>query len=162
MLPDGLPDTADGPAYSAGMFRRKLATAVIVYGTQAEAGANRYAAEVWQKNFLEMYESVVPVKKDFEVTDSDLEDRDVLFVGRPETNLALAAWTKQVGLNYEGGVFQVAGQSHSSENDALVWAAMNPQEHTHMVVVAAGNSPLSTVLAARAGLGQSQYQVISK
>jgi hypothetical protein len=54
----------------------------------------------------------------------------------------------------------VAGTNHASESDALVWAAMNPQEHTHMVVVAAGNSPLSTVLAARAGLGSSQYQVI--
>ncbi|MBZ5601239.1 MAG: hypothetical protein LAO79_02930 [Acidobacteriia bacterium] len=156
----GLPDTPEGPAYSAGMLRRKLATAIIVYGTQAEAGANRYAAEQWQKSFLEMFESAVPVKKDFEVTDSDLADRDVLFVGRPETNSALAAWTKQIGLDYDGGVFRVAGQAHSSENDALVWAAMNPRAHTHMVVVAAGNSPLSTVLAVRAGLGQSPYQVI--
>jgi hypothetical protein len=158
----GLPDTPDGPAYTANMFRRKLATAVIVYGTQAEAGANRFAAEQWQKQFLEMYESIVPVKKDFEVSDDDLEDRDVFFVGRPETNTALAKWSKLIGLDYEGGVFRVGGKEHGSENEALMWSAMNPQEHTHMVVVAAGNSPLSTVLASRKPLEAEQYTVIER
>lgn len=156
----GLPDTADGPAYTAGMFRRKLGSAIIVYGTQAEAGANRYAAEQWQKQFLEAFESAAPIKKDFEVSDSDLENHAVLFVGRPETNSALAARVKLIGLDYDGDVFRVAGKDHSSENDALIWAAMNPDEHEHMFLVAAGNSPLSTVLAARAGLGQGQYSVI--
>ncbi len=156
----GLPDTPDGPTYTANMFRRKLASAVIVYGTQAEAGANRYAAEQWQKQFLEMYESIVPIKKDFEVTEENLKDKDVLFAGRPETNTMLAAWVKQIGLDYDGAVFKTEGHEHSSENDAVLWTAMNPQQHSHMVVVAAGNSPLATVLAAKAGLGQSQYQVI--
>jgi len=107
-----------------------------------------------------MYESAAPIKKDFEVSDSDLENHDVLFVGRPDTNSALAARVRLIGLEYDGAVFHVAGKDHSSENEALVWAAMNPDEHTHMVLVAAGNSPLSTVLAARAGLGRGQYQVI--
>jgi hypothetical protein len=156
----GLPDTPDGPSYLASMFRRKLATAVIVYGTQAEAGANRYAAEQWQKQFLEMYESIVPIKKDFEVAEDDLADRDVFFVGRPETNSMLAQWSKGIALDYEGSVFRVDGNDHGSETQALVYAAMNPQEHTHMVVVAAGNSPLSTVLASKRGLGDAQHTVI--
>src|ERR1700722_8318856 len=41
----GLPDTGDGPMYSAGDLRRKLSSTIIVYGTLIEAGANRYAAE---------------------------------------------------------------------------------------------------------------------
>src|SRR5262249_18789378 len=110
--------------------------------------------------FMEMYESLVPIKKDFEVSDDKLGDRDVFFVGRPETNAALAKWTKLIGLDYDGSVFRISGRDHASENDALLWTAMNPQEHTHMVVVAAGNSPLSTVLAARPGLPQTQYAVI--
>jgi hypothetical protein len=157
----GLPDTPEGPIYAASALRRKLASAIIVYGTLAEAGANRYAAEQWQKQFLDAFESAVPIRKDFEVSGGDLENHDVLFVGRPETNSALAAWSKQIGLDYEGGVFRVAGKDHASENDALLWTATNPREHTHMIVVAAGNSPLSTVLATRAGMGQSQYQVLN-
>jgi len=156
----GLPDTPEGPAYMANMFRQRLASAIIVYGTRAEAGANRYAAEQWQKQFLDTFESAVPVKKDFEVTDEDLEDRDVLFIGRPETNSTLAAWRSLIGLDYDGGVFRVAGKEHASETEGLLWTAMNPQEHTHMVLVAAGNSPLSTVLMTRRGLGQFQYEVV--
>ncbi len=156
----GLPDTTDGPTYLLSMFRGKLGTAMIVYGTQAEAGANRYAAEQWRKQFLEMFESMVPIKKDFEISDQDMQNRDVFFVGRPETNSALARWTKQIGLNYDGGVFQIAGKNHASENDALLWAATNPQERAHMIAVAAGNSPLSTVLATRARLPEAQFQIL--
>jgi len=156
----GLPDHADGPLYSAGDLRRKLGSTIIVYGTQIEAGANRYAAEQWQKQFLDQFESAVRVYKDFEATERDLADHDVLFIGRPETNSALAAWAKPLSLDYDGEVFQLAGKDHSSENDALVLAATNPLNKKRMVLIAAGNSPLGTVLLTRGGgFGQSQYQI---
>jgi hypothetical protein len=145
---------------SASDLRRKLASTIIVYGTLTEAGANRYAAEQWQKQFLDQFESAVPIRKDFEVTERELADHDVLFIGRPETNSALAAWAKPLALDYDGGVFQLAGKDHSSENDALVLAATNPLNKKRMVLVAAGNSPLGTVLLTRgSGFGQAQYQV---
>ncbi|HUA85355.1 MAG TPA: C45 family autoproteolytic acyltransferase/hydrolase [Bryobacteraceae bacterium] len=156
----GLPGVADGPIYTANALRRHLASAIIVYGTMAEAGANRYAAEQWQKEFLEQYESAAPIRKDFEVSPDDLAGHDVVFVGRPETNSALAAWAKQVGLDYQGGVFRVDGRQYGSENDALLWTAANPRDREHMVVVAAGNSPLSTVLASRERLGAFQFEVL--
>ncbi len=156
----GLPDTGDGPMYSAGDLRRKLGSTIIVYGTLMEAGANRYAAEQWQKQFLDQFESAVSIHKDFEVTEKELADHDILFIGRPETNSALAAWAKPLALDYDGAVFQLAGKDHSSENDALVLAATNPLNKKRMVLIAAGNSPLGTVLLTRgAGFGQAQYQV---
>ena len=156
----GLPDTADGPLYSASDLRRKLASTIIVYGTLTEAGANRYAAEQWQKQFLDQFESAVAIHKDFEVTEKELADHDILFIGRPETNSALAAWAKPLALDYDGAVFQLAGKDHSSENDALVLAATNPLNKKRMVLIAAGNSPLGTVLLTRgSGFGQTQYQV---
>jgi hypothetical protein len=157
----GLPEKSEGAIYAASAFRSRLSTAMIVYGTVAEAGANRYAAEQWQQQFIGMYESQVPIRKDFEVTDAELAQHDVLFVGRPETNSALTAWTKQVGIDYDGGVFKLAGKDHGSETDAVIWTATNPQDRKHMVIVAAGNSPLSTVTMTRAGFGQSQYQLVS-
>jgi phospholipase B-like protein len=155
----GLPEKAEGPLYTASAWRGHLASAIIVYGTLAEAGANRYAAEQWQQHFLGMFESQVPVRKDFEVSDADLAQHDVLFVGRPETNSALAAWAKQIDLDYDGGVFKLAGTDHASETDAVLWTATNPQDRKHMVMVAAGNSPLSTVLMTRGDVGQYQYQI---
>jgi hypothetical protein len=157
----GLPEKAEGPLYTASALRGRLSSAMIVYGTMAEAGANRYAAEQWQQQFIGMFERQVPVRKDFEVSEADLAQHDIVFIGRPETNSALAAWTKQIGLDYDGGVFKLADADHASENDAVIWAAANPQDQKHMVIVAAGNSPLSTVLAARSGLSQNQYEIVT-
>jgi hypothetical protein len=146
--------------YTASDLRRKLGSTIIVYGTVLEAGTNRYAAEQWQKQFLDQFESAVRIYKDFEVTDRELADHDVLFIGRPETNSALAAWVKPLALDYDGAVFQLAGKDHSSENDALLLAGTNPLNKHRMVLIAAGNSPLGTVLLTRGGgFGQSQYQL---
>jgi hypothetical protein len=155
----GLPDTADGPLYTAGDLRARLGSTIVVYGTVTEAGANRYAAEQWQKQFLDRFESAVRIYKDFEVTERELADHDVLFIGRPETNSALAAWAKPLALDYDGVVFQMAGKEHSSENDALVFVGSNPMNKKRMVLVAAGNSPLGTVQLTRGMFGQTQYQI---
>lgn len=156
---NGLPDSPAGAAYLAGAIRSRLASAIIVYGTLAETGANRYAAEQWRKQFLNQYESEVPVLKDFEATDALLAQHDVVFVGRPETNSALAKWANRIGLDYDGSVFKIKNEDHASENEALILAAANPADAKHMVIVAAGNSPLSTVLATRGNFGAYQYAI---
>ncbi len=142
-------EPSDGPAYLTSDIGRHLATAVIVYGTVREAGANRYAAEQLQSRFLNRYESQAPIYKDFEASDDLLRHRDVVFVGRPETNSALAAWAEKLGLSYEGACFKVDGGSHASEREALVYATKNPLDASHMALTVAGNDPLSTVKASR-------------
>jgi hypothetical protein len=142
-------EPADGPAYLATDISSRLATAVIVYGTVREAGANRYAAEQMQAHFLDRYESRVPLYKDFEVSDDLLRDRDVVFVGRPESNSALAAWAAKLGVAFDGASFKLDGDVHASEREALVYAARNPLDASHMVLVAAGNDALRTVKASR-------------
>ncbi|MGA3044263.1 MAG: C45 family autoproteolytic acyltransferase/hydrolase [Bryobacteraceae bacterium] len=138
-------DAGDGPVYKTTDIRSRLRSAILVYGTMREAGANRYAAEQLQKRFLDIYESAVPIRKDFEVTDADLRQRDVVFVGRPEANSALADWSGRLGLDYGENVFRLDGQAHASERDALLFAATNPLDASHMVLVVAGNDALRTV-----------------
>ena len=60
------PEPGDGPAYLPGDIARRLASAVIVYGTAREAGANRYAAEQMQTRYRERQQREVAVYKDFE------------------------------------------------------------------------------------------------
>ncbi len=122
-------------------------TAVIVYGTAREAATNRYVAEQLQIRFRERDQRDIPLYKDFEVTSSLLEHKDVIFIGRPETNSALAEWQQNIGLEYAGAVFKLDGQTYPSERDSLVFAAKNPLDPAHMVAVYAGNSPLETLLA---------------
>src|SRR5208283_3935744 len=95
-----VPEPGDGPAYLTSDIGRRLATAVIVYGTLRDAGANRYAAEQMQSRFLDQFESRVPVYRDFEASDDLLQHGDVVFVGRPEANSALAAWAGKLGVEY--------------------------------------------------------------
>src|SRR5215471_3298024 len=153
-------EPADGPAYSVSDLRTRLASAVIVYGTQREAGANRYAAEQLQASYLNQFESIVPIYKDFEVNDEMLAHKDVVFVGRPEANIALAAWSAKIGLDYEGAIFKIENGSHASEREALAFAAKNPQDASHMVLVLAGNDALRTVkLATTPRMDQTAYVV---
>lgn len=152
-------DPPDGPAYLVNDIWRRLPSTVIVYGTLRDAGANRYAAEQLQQKFLNAYESEVPIYKDFEVSDDSLRHRDVVFVGRPEANSALARWAAQLGLDYSGAAFRMNGEAYASERDALILAAGHPLDHTRMVLVVAGNDALSTVKAQDAELTAHQYIV---
>jgi hypothetical protein len=150
-------DPPDGPAYLVNDIWRRLPSAVIVYGTMRDAGANRYAAEQLQHNFLNGYESEVPVYKDFEVSDDLLRHRNVVFVGRPEANSALARWSTQLGLDYDAATFKINGDMHTSEREALILAAENPLDPTCMLLLVAGNDALSTVKAQNVELTADQY-----
>lgn len=154
-----IPTDPGGATYFASEIRRRLPAALIVYGTLMDAGANRYAAEQLQKQFLDSYEGAVPVRKDFEVTDSELRSHDVIFVGRPETNSALALWSGPIGLDAQGAMFRIGGAANASENEALAFAAANPMDRSHMVLVLAGNDALATVLATKAGLPRAEYAI---
>ena len=154
-----LPEDQGGAVYLASDIAKRLATAIIVYGTVTDAGANRYAAEQLQKKYLDWFESAVSVRKDFEVSDDDLRGHDVIFVGRAEANSALAAWKGKIGLESEGGMFRIAGKEHASETEALTFAAANPLNHRHMVLVLAGNNALETVHLASASLNRAEYTI---
>jgi Phospholipase B len=154
-----LPKDLGGAIYLASDIGKHLRSAILVYGSVNDAGANRYAAEQLQKNYLDWFESAVPIRKDFEVTEQELRTHDVIFVGRPETNSALSAWKTQIGLDSDGGMFRVAGKEHASETEALAFAAPNPLERKHMVLVLAGNSALETVRMATTGLNRTEYSI---
>jgi hypothetical protein len=143
-VPFDVAGPGDGPAYLPEDIHDRLASAVIVYGTAREAGTNRYAAELLRTRYRDRDQREVPIYKDFEATDALLAHKDVVFVGRPETNSALAAWREKIGLDYPAAVFKVDGKTYASERNALVFASKNPIDATHMVVVYAGNSPLET------------------
>ncbi|HLY18244.1 MAG TPA: hypothetical protein VKR61_13520, partial [Bryobacteraceae bacterium] len=142
-------EAGEGTAYLTTDIGNRLRSAMLVYGTVREAGANRYAAEQLQKQFLDWYESAVPIRKDFEVTEDELRTHDVIFVGRPEANSALAGWSERLGLDYSGNAFRIGGATRASERDALLWAGKNPLDQTRMVLVLAGNDALRTVKLAR-------------
>lgn len=87
-----------------------------------------------------------------------LNHHDVIFVGRPETNSALAEWSGKLGIEFAGASFKIDGATHASEREALLFAAKNPLDPAHMVLVIAGNDALRTVKAINT-YGQDTYVV---
>jgi hypothetical protein len=154
----GLPGDSGGPSYLAGEIVSRPASTLIVYGTVLEAGANRYAAELFQRTSLDRFESAAPIRKDFELTSEDLRTHDIVFIGRPESNSALASIAGAIGLDWAGALFRVNGTGHASEYESLAYAATNPVASRHMILVLAGNSPLQTVKIASKLTGR-QYAV---
>jgi hypothetical protein len=102
----------------------------------------------------------VAIRKDFEVSDDELKDRDVIFIGRPETNSALAQWAAKLGLHYNAAAFKMNDHIYASERNSLVMAATNPLDPAHMVLILAGNDPLRTVEALKADNSQTPYVVL--
>jgi hypothetical protein len=153
-------DPPAGPAYLTSDIWRRLASAVIIYGTVREAGANRFAAEQLQNRFLDSYESRIPIYKDFEATDDLLRHRDVVFVGRPEANSALSLWSGRLGFSYEAAAFKIDGEVHASEREGLILATKNPLDTAHMVLIVAGNNALSTVNSQKADLPADEYVIV--
>jgi hypothetical protein len=99
--------------------------------------------------------------KDFELSDADMRSHELIFVGRPDTNSALAVCQSQIGLKYDGASFSVSGKDYASESDSVFWAAANPFDAKHMILVVAGNSPLETVRLAAAAPQPRQFVVYS-
>jgi Phospholipase B len=156
----GEPGSDARPVYMADVLPERLSSTLIVYGTVLEAGSNRFAAEQLRKKFLDRFESEVPLRKDFEVTDDELKTHDVVFVGRPETNSALAAWKDRLALQYDGAEFRAKAGTHGGGAEALVMAAANPLDPKHVVIVIAGNSALETVrVSAAMPFDRSEYAV---
>ncbi len=155
-----VPDPGDGPIWLPADVSRNSSQPVIVYGTLGEAGSNRYAAERLQARFRDLSQRDVSVYKDFEAANDLLAHKDVIFVGRPETNSALAAWTPKLALDYQAAVFKIENKTYASERNALVFAAKNPLDATRMVLVYAGNSPLAMVQALKANSTDAPWIVL--
>ena len=154
-----IPAGKDGPIYVAHDLYARISTALIVYGTGPDAGANRYAAEQLQKRMLDSSQMLVPIRKDFEVTNDELRAHDVVFIGRPESNSALASLAPGIGVDYANALFRINGKAHAHGREALLYAAPNPLDRKRMVLVMAGNDALDTVKLASASMPPVQYTI---
>jgi len=136
-----------------------LGNALIVYGTESEAGTNRYAAEALQARMNDSFESRIPIRKDFELLAGEAKTRTLIFVGRPETNSALRAYAGRLELKFDGASFEMGGKTYAHERDGLACAQVHPDNAKEMIIVLAGNSPVETARLAQVSLNSKSWQV---
>jgi len=136
---------ASGHYWSVDSFERQLDKALIVFGTVAEAEAQREAALALQRKLATRFANfTVPIKADTDVTDSMLKDVHILLVGRPATNRLTARLVKALPFGFGTASFTVAGETFAHPHTAVVAAGPSPLAADRSVVVFAGLSAEGT------------------
>ena len=135
---------AQGSCWSIDSFEREPEHALIVYGTQREARANREAAEVLQRQLAaRWYNFQIPLRSDREVTADEMKTHHLVLVGRPVANAITAKCASALPLRFGDASFELAGTC-GREDAAVVVAGDNPANSRWSVVVFAGLSADAT------------------
>jgi hypothetical protein len=135
-------------------------SALIVYGTKADAAANREAAVALRDGILNGgWNVAIPVKADTDVTDSDLKGRHILLVGRPATNAVAARHAATFPVTFGSGSVKVGERYYAHEGTAVIAAGANPTDPRFSAVLIAGLSADATYRAAGRSANQASGEV---
>ncbi len=136
---------SSGRFWSVDSFERQLDRTLIVYGTRAEADAQREAALALQRKLASRWTNMtVPIKADKDVNDSTLKEYHLLLVGRPATNHLTDKLAKALPVRFGAASFAIGEETYAHPHTAIVAAGPNPLSADRSVVVFAGLSALAT------------------
>ena len=139
----------DAPSWSITGFESEPERALMVYGTQREARANREAAEILQRLIAARWHNFqIPIRSDLEVGDKDLEERHLVLVGRPACNAIAARLARHLPVRFGDASFAL-GDAACGRPDAAVVAAGDLPGGRWSVVLYAGLSAEATWRLAR-------------
>ncbi len=144
-----------GRFWSVLSFEHNPESAVIIYGTKAEADAQREAAQRLQHAIRTRWSNItVPILADTEVMASGLPARHLLLVGRPATNHVSAQietmYQKSQLVNRTWPVtfgpasFGLEGKSEADTAAGVIAAGPHPTDPAFSAVIFAGNSSAAT------------------
>ncbi|MFO0889652.1 MAG: C45 family autoproteolytic acyltransferase/hydrolase [Isosphaeraceae bacterium] len=126
-------------------FEREPESSLIVYGTLAEAEAQREAAGLLQRKLAaRWFNATIPIKSDQEVSEDELKSRHILLIGRPATNRITARLARALPVQFGPASFLAAGKVYAHPDTALAVAGPNPAAGDRSVVLFAGLSATGT------------------
>src|SRR5262249_37317100 len=132
--------------WSVTAFENEPEQALIVYGTQAEAPANREAALLLQRRVASSWHNHdIAVVADRDVTDDQLAANHIVLVGRPRTNAVAARGS---AARFGPGSCEVREKLYGHERSAVIAAGQSPFAARWSLVVYAGNSSEATRMVA--------------
>jgi Phospholipase B len=140
----------EGPKFTVRTWAEDPEETVIVYGTVADAVANRESAEQLQKTVARRGANIVmPILSDTQATASPdrVTSRHVILIGGPTINKLASRWNALFPVKFGPGSFAVRGEEYAHPGSAVLAAGGNPLDHVHSVVVIAGLSAEATRFA---------------
>jgi hypothetical protein len=126
-------------------FERQPESSLIVYGTLAEAEAQREAAELLQRRVAaRWYNLKILIKEDRAVSDEDEKTMHLILIGRPGTNRLAARLAESLPVRFGAASFLVNGRRYGHPGTALAVAGPNPKARDRSVVLISGLSAEGT------------------
>jgi hypothetical protein len=160
----GIPKDEGSGLWSIDSAQAEPELALIVYGTQKEAHAQREAAERLQRSLQRSWKNAtVPIKADDEVKNEDLKGHHLFLIGRPDSNAIVGRLAKEVPVTFGPASFVVRGKTYAHPASAVIAAGSNPMNPRYSVVLFAGLSAEATwrcVLSATGRFGQASQVLL--
>ncbi|MFL5341875.1 MAG: C45 family autoproteolytic acyltransferase/hydrolase [Gemmataceae bacterium] len=137
---------AEGRRVHVRSFWHELEETLIVYGTWDEEAANRDAAFELQDALRRSGPNItVPVKSDQEASPEYLKGKNLLLIGRPETNRLVADLAEQGPIRWGPRSFTIRGDTYAHANSGVIYAL---PVHDRVAVIIAGLGAEATRSAA--------------
>jgi len=116
---------------------------IIVYGTKRQIEANHTLALRFSKTLADKFtETLIPVKKDSEVSEEDLAQKDFIIVGNVADNNLTDAINNKLSLSINKNSFEWLGKSYSNSDHGLFISSPNPFNKKKAIYLFTSNSAL--------------------
>ena len=115
---------------------------IVIYGTLAEAQANKTAAERFNSDYLGLGSEII--KADTDVNETDLKTKCIFLIGRPETNKVAQEFKDSFPIKFDGAKFTWHGITYNKPTQGVAQIAENPNNAQGLMIMYAGLSPEAT------------------
>jgi hypothetical protein len=111
---------------------------ILIYGTLAEAEANKTAAERFKEDYLGRLSEII--KADTDVSQNDLKGKCVILFGQPETNKICQQFGDIFPIKFDHGKFTWQGITYDQPTQGVAQIVENPLEPGKKIVLYYGLS----------------------
>jgi len=111
---------------------------IVIYGTLAEAEANKRAAERFNEEYLGLGNEII--KADSDVSQDDLKRKCVFLIGRPETNKITQQFEDIFIIKFDEDKFTWRGVTYDQPTQGVAQIVENPLDPKSMIVLYTGLS----------------------
>lgn len=129
--------------YTLSNFNDDFDHTSIVYGTARQVEANHTMALQYQTVLADRFSEILPpLRKDSEISSSELETSDLFVLGGVEDNMIMKSMAEKLGLVMGKNFFQWRGKVYGDAADGLMAAYPNPYNPGRTVYFVISNSAL--------------------
>lgn len=129
--------------YTLSNFYDDFDHTLVVYGTSRQVEANHTLALRFRTLLADRYSEILPpVRKDSEITQSELESSDLIVIGGIEDNRLMKTIAEKLHLSLGKNFFQWNGKTYGESDDGLFVVFPNPYNPEKVVYLVIANSAL--------------------